>query len=78
MAIGSIVIVFARREIKLGGVSLEWLAGGAVFLAILLHELIDSLSVPSSKKKNRQPEPENSAETSKASTPELAARRHSA
>lgn len=44
MAIASVAIACARREVTLAGVPLEWLFGGAVFFAILVHELIDSLT----------------------------------
>jgi NADH:ubiquinone oxidoreductase subunit 6 (subunit J) len=43
-AIAFTVIVCLKRKTIAEGTSLEWLIGGAVFLAILVHELIDSLN----------------------------------
>lgn len=57
-ALAFTVIVCLKRKTLAEGSSLEWLIGGAVFLAILIHELLDSLhprSSTSSPPKTRQP-----------------------
>lgn len=58
-ALAFTVIVCLKRKTLAEGSSLEWLIGGAVFLAILIHELLDSLhprSSTSSPPKTRQTE----------------------